>query len=538
MKKTLIYLVLAAIILPGCTKNFDDINTDPLQVGASVFDPNYLLSSSQYLVANQSYYNTFLFESMWTQTLASTSTVTSNYLSNGDKYVPSSNTLDYQGRFWNLGYGSSDEFGTGAASLAVEMYNLTKGKEEYTNLNAVSIIMKVMIMQQITDVYGDVPYTQALQAKTNNITQPVYDTQQSIYTNMLTELETAITQLDASKKAPTADLFYKGDITKWKKLGYSLMLKLAMRLTKVDAATAQKYAEKAFAGGTFSSIADNAIVKGDNSTGFATPASKALNVDVYETRWSKTLIDYLKANSDPRLSIVAEVPADGLKANQTTGAGNTSAAVQIGLPNGYDLKGGATDITKEPNYPGSTGSGADVTPIGKYSRPRTSLYCNRNGASFILTYAESELLLAEAAVRGWNTGDKSTHYKNAVSAALQSLVSFGSDGAISATVADAYALAHPLDITSTTNSLKQINEQLWATNSTFFNFVETWINWKRSGYPVLTPVNYTGNFSGGVIPRRHPYPVTEGSLNGKNYQDAVSRLSGGDNWSSRVWWDK
>ncbi|WP_369804183.1 SusD/RagB family nutrient-binding outer membrane lipoprotein [Siphonobacter sp. SORGH_AS_0500] len=151
----------------------------------------------------------------------------------------------------------------------------------------------------------------------------------------------------------------------------------------------------------------------------------------------------------------------------------------MSLPNGYDLTGGATDITKSPNYPGGTGSGADATPIGKYSRP-TSVFRNQSGPLFVLTYAETELLLAEAATRGYSvTGSAATHYKNAVSAGLQSLAKFGTATTISAATADAYATAHPL-VTST--ALKQINEQYWATTSILQNFIEAWSNWRRSGY--------------------------------------------------------
>ena len=81
-----------------------------------------------------------------------------------------------------------------------------------------------------------------------------------------------------------------------------------------------------------------------------------------------------------------------------------------------------------------------------------------------------------------------------------------------------------------------INEQIWATTSTFANFVETWNNWKRSGYPELTPVNYTGNFSSGQIPRRQPFPASESSTNTESLQNAVARM-GGDSWTTRVWWD-
>lgn len=539
MKKLLIYIGItsAALLHAGCTKNFEDLNTDPLKTSADQFDANYLLTSAQYMYSSQGY-NISLFTSMWAQTMASTSSLSSNYLSNADKYVASSGTPDYQGRLWNNNYGRTDQFFTGAASAVYDAANLTKDDASKGKLNAICKIMKVMILQQVTDVYGDIPYTEALQGKMG-VTQPVYDQQQAIYNTMLGELEAAIAQLTSAQGEVTGDLYYKGDTDKWKKFAYSLMLRMAMRLTKVDAATAKTWAEKAVAGGTFASIADNAYIPTQNSTNHDNAQARVYNVDIYQTRWSKTFIDYLKANSDPRLGVIAEVPAAGLAANQTAGAGVTTASVQQGMPNGYDLNGGATDITNEPNYPGGTGAGADATPIGKYSRPRASIYANRSGNILVLTYAEIELLLAEAAARGWNVGGTAvTHYANGVSAALQTLATLGADATISAATANAYAATHPLNITSLEASLKQINEQYWATTGAFFNYVETWLNWKRSGYPVLTPVNYVGNFSGGTIPRRQPYPVTEPSLNSANYAEAVGRLSGGDTWTSRVWWDK
>lgn len=538
MKKLLIYIGIAsaALVHAGCNKDFDELNTDPLKTSADQFDPNYLLTSAQYMYSSQGY-NISLFTSMWAQTMASTSSLSSNYLSNADKYVPSSGTPDYQGRLWNNNYGRTDQFYTGAASAVYDAANLTKDDASKGKLNAICKIMKVMILQQVTDVYGDIPYTEALQGK-SGITQPVYDQQQAIYNTMLGELEAAIAQLSSAQGDAAGDLYYKGDADKWKKFAYSLMLRMAMRLTKVDAATAKTWAEKAAAGGTFASIADNAYIPTQNSTNHDNAQARVYNTDLYQTRWSKTFIDYLRANDDPRLGVIAEVPAAGLAANQSADPGNTDPAVQLGLPNGYDLNGGAKDITNSTGYPGGTGSGANATPIGKYSRPRASIYANRSGNILVLTYAEIELLLAEAAARGWNVGGTAvTHYANGVSAAMQTLATLGDDGAISAATANAYAAAHPLNITSLDASLKQINEQYWATTGAFFSYVETWINWKRSGYPVLTPVNYTGNFSGGTIPRRQPYPVTEASLNATNYAEAVSRL-GGDDWTKRVWWDK
>src|SRR5690606_28447548 len=120
----------------------------------------------------------------------------------------------------------------------------------FANVNAVAAIMKVLNVQYITDTYGDAPYSQALQAR-DAITLPAYDKQQAIYTSMLTDLESALNSIDPSKPKPTADISsLGGDMAKWKRFGYSLMLRLAMRLVKADPALAQTWAEKAYAGGT------------------------------------------------------------------------------------------------------------------------------------------------------------------------------------------------------------------------------------------------------------------------------------------------
>src|SRR5207237_8112975 len=122
---------------------------------------------------------------------------------------------------------------------------------------------------------------------------------------------------EASKILPNNDVIYGGDIAKWKKFGYSLMLRLAMRLTKVDAGTAQSWAEKAAAGGTFASIDDNARILSNNSNGFSNANINALTVadDYREVRWSEPFIDYLKSTSDPRLSAIAEVSQPDLANN-------------------------------------------------------------------------------------------------------------------------------------------------------------------------------------------------------------------------------
>jgi hypothetical protein len=448
-----------------------------------------------------------------------------------DKYVQSSNTLSYTAGAWNDAFRS--------ASLSNEIIKIYGADPTRVNSVAAATVMKAMALAYATDVYGDIPYTEAFKGA-EGLNAPKYDKQQDVLKGLLAELESASKMFDASKQALAADLIYNKDVTKWKKLANSMMLRIAMRFTKRDAAFAKAWAEKAYAGGVFTSIADDAFMKSDNANGYTNPNNRAYDIpaDLYEVRWSKTLIDWLKATNDPRVSTIAEV-VTGFAANNSLAAGDNTYAKQIGMPNGYDMNGGATDITKAPGYPGPSGTGTDVTPIGNYSRPRGQ-YRDRNGVEFFITYAETELLLAEAAVRGWSVGaNAATHYANGLKAGMMTMANMGATAAIPEATIDAYVAANPLDVSSTAASLKMINEQFWATTGTLMNGTEAWSNWRRSGYPVLTPVVYAGNFSGGQVPRRQLYPTGEASLNGTNYNTGVAGLTpGSDSWSSRVWWDQ
>lgn len=542
-KKTKIFLYMcsaALLTMGGCTKKFDAINTDPTKATADQYDPNLLLGSEEeeYINATTGYSGALLLQSMWAQILSSAAYP--SYYSNGDKYVASGNLNSYDASLWNHCYNS--------AGYAYNIQSLINGKSTLSNLSGISTIVELMDFMTLTDTYGDVPYTQALQAKTGALL-PVYDSQQSIYTSILAKLDSVLPTLDATKAIPSYDIFsYAKDadaatyIAQWKKFGYSLMLRMAMRLTKVDAATAQKYAEKAYAGGTFTGIGDDAYITFDHTHNYNNNNTSAYQVaeDFSEVKWGANVISLLKAVNDPRLGVIAEVPQAGktAAANESL-AGDATPANQVGMPSGYDQLGGATDISKAPGYPGSTGTGNDVYAVGKYSRPSIGEYISLNTPAFIINYAETELLLAEAAARGWSVGaSASVHYANGLTAALQSYATLSSYGTIAAGTITAYVAANPLVTTSLTVELAQINTQYWLTTGTLFDFDEAWTNWRRSGYPLLTPVNYAGNFTGGTIPRRQAYPSTEPQTNPSNYQAAVGKLSGGDQYSSTVWWDK
>jgi hypothetical protein len=169
--------------------------------------------------------------------------------------------------------------------------------------------------------------------------------------------------------------------------------------------------------------------------------------------------------------------------------------------------------------------------MAAYSR-LNNIILNTAAPNLILTYAETELLLADAAKRWGNAGDAATHYKNGVIAAVTQLSVYGPAG----TISDAAALTYYNNVAyNDGNALNQINTQYWL--CTLMDEYESWSNWRRTGYPLLTPTNYPGNVTGGTIPRRMTYPPSQKITNLANYNAAAAQLTGGDKMTSRVWWD-
>lgn len=148
-----------------------------------------------------------------------------------------------------------------------------------------------------------------------------------------------------------------------------------------------------------------------------------------------------------------------------------------------------------------------------------------------MTASEAQLLAADAVQRGYVSGDATTYFRKGVSLGIRAFVHYGI--AVDLAAADTYANGLTLS-----NPEQDINEQIWATCGTTYNFYESYANWRRTGIPALTPTDYPTSVIGAAIPRRFTYPVAEQSVNGANYQAAVAALTGGDVLTSRVWWDK
>ena len=184
-----------------------------------------------------------------------------------------------------------------------------------------------------------------------------------------------------------------------------------------------------------------------------------------------------------------------------------------------------------------------------YSQPNRSTYGDPTGPTFVCTAAQTNLLLAEAALRGYISGDAKTFYEAGVRCAMKQFSAFPSANAkalvgtyLTDAAINAYLAANPYDAAK---AYEQINTQYWI--NCFFDEYETYANWRRSGYPVLEEKTHLqpnfssmGNWGPGIV-RRMPYPSDEVQINGANYKEALNRLGlqTEDNFNNtRVWWDK
>jgi hypothetical protein len=520
MKLQSIFTLAGAVILivfTSCQKDLLKTNTDPNSVSVDVFDPNNILTATQlyYTGSTDNGIEVEETEIMGAGCFIQHWASTSGYFF-GDKYLLSTGG-------WSSFF---DHTYTTAVKNAVDVYTTTTGKPQYKNLHQIARIMKALVFERITDVYGDVPYFLAGQAYHTSIYFPRYDKQKDIYADLLKEVAEAVDSLDENGDKPKGDMFYfaaADQIGQWKKFGNTLLLRMAMRLTKVDPAMAQAYATK-LQGLTMTSNSDNAIVlHGTNDPLTINRIYRGIGEDgaiQLSGQISKTFIDFLKNNNDPRLAVLAfTYDSTFAPGDQPTGSANP--ADQHGLPNGYDAGNTAHGIISYPGYLGNT---------NLYSRPSPIIF-NPTAPTLVLTYAESELLLADAAKR-WGIGDAETHYKNGVLAAITQLAVYGAGGAISDADAQTYYDAHPY---ADANGLDMINTQFWA--ATFFNEYEAWSNYRRTGFPALVPVSYPGSQSLGAIPRRMDYSTIDKQVNADNYNAAVGGLQGGDKITSRMWWD-
>lgn len=498
-------LLIGLIVLQSCDEGFEELNVDPTK--ATEMDLSYKFPSAVLYASGQRYESwraNLIYSSTMIQHIANTETYWS-----GDKYLL--NTA-YAEAFWTAMYPQA------VKSIEDMKYGLEQMGDSTSVDYAIVRTLRVYQYHKLTDLYGDVPYSEAGKAFIDGDLRPAYDAQEDIYADMLNELEESVVIFEAggTSSLGSADILFEGDINKWRKWANSLMLRLAMRMTKVDETAAQQWAQKAIEGGVMESNADIAYVVHEEGNGIVQNGNGETFTADGTPRMSDTFIEFLQ--DDPRLTIYASLPATDSEDNTRSDAERLNPVAQRGLPNGLD-NSMLRDLTGESN-------------TNDYSEPNRFYMTSEAAPMFFQTYAEVEFMMAEAAYRwGLAGGDAEAHYNAGVRAAMNYLELYSPQAAISESEIDSYLADNAYD---ESNALEQINTQYWA--ATFLNEIEAYSNWRRSGYPELTPVNYPGNVTNGTIPRRLTYMTSEQSTNAENYNAAV-QSQGPDLLTTRIWWD-
>lgn len=461
-------------------------------------------------------------------------------------------------------------YSVGIKNLVDAIHN----SKDMPNTNAALRIHRVYLMSILTDTYGDIPCSEAGLGFIEGISNPKYDKQEDIYNWFFAELKDCVSQLGTGSDRISGDVTsLNGDTDLWKKYANSLILRFAMRISDVNPALAQQEFEGVLASesGYIGNSNENAYVKyldapftlydGSRDLDFR---ANALSEILYgqdptsPTFVCSTLYNMLKDNNDPRLLKICrnyinttrsetkpegcfDVTDDmiawenaggtGVQANDpgaawwdqwpTVPATSEIPTLQQ-LVNNYPDKG-----YDQSNYP------------ARMTRPFLALAFEQpNCPGILITSAEVEFLLAEAATKGWAVqGDAESHYEAGIRAAMQLLNDcYDIVGKISETDINDYIAANPLG----DNPKEQINKEAYILHLT--NPAEAWANLRRSDYPVLQDRAKFGNFTytcvdGFNTPVRLKYPNLEAKYNSVNYKEAIERLGGTDDWHKRMWWD-
>ena len=370
----------------------------------------------------------------------------------------------------------------------------TIGNGSKDNQIALARILKAYYFLNLTDRYGDIPYSQAL--KGGEAFSPVYDKQQDIYTDLFKELTEAVAQIKENEAKVGGDVILNGDMAAWKRFANTVRMIMGLRLSKVDPAKGKTEYNAAVAAGVLTSNAQNISYKfiaGDpnNSNPWY---NNYITSNRNDYAISKTMTDYMQPKNDPRLPIYAEVLAGG---------------VVKGLPSGRNVA---------------------VNIPAAYSR--VGLYFRSQGSPVVLlSFAQVLFMKAEAAKIGYTSGgdaEAELNYKAAIKASWEQY------GVFTQAAYDTYMALSVVKYDAAGGYRKIITEK-WVHGYLNHSW-EAYNDWRRTGFPILTSAVDAVDARG--IPLRTGYPTTESALNTTNYNDAVTRIGGKDDNYGKIWWVK
>lgn len=354
------------------------------------------------------------------------------------------------------------------------------------NQIAIIDIMMVYTYQNLVDTFGNVPYSQSNQLTT--VTLPAYDDAAGIYADMITRLDGDIQSLDTSNSSSlgAADLYYNGDVAKWKKFGNSLLLKLGIAIADSNPSLAQATATKAIGYGVMSSASDNCQLAYLAASPNFSPVYENVSASGRnDFVGGKTLVDYMNTNADARITKYFKPVG-----NTTNYVGQT-----IGLPAAF----------------------ANFSAPGDFAYTSTT-------PGILLSYTEVAFYLTEASARWGIGGVPAINYANAISASF-------TEWGLTANAA-AYIAAHPYNAG---NWKQSVGEQAWV--AMYNQPLTSWNFWRRLDYPVLQVATNAIPAAGGKVPVRMQYPAREASTNSANYAAAGAAI-GGDKLTTKLFWDK
>ena len=479
-------ILLAGLLMLGaCEKDFLDVNKNPNQpeqVEAKQILPTSIAHTA-YVMGNEYQIIGGFWAQYWTQG------PTGSQYSIYDQYLISNTTFD---RPW------SDLYSAPLMDLKDIIRKTENGNSKYAG---VAKILQAYIYQVLTDLHGDIPFTEALKAE-DGIFAPKYDSQQTVYDGLIPLVDEGINLINSytgDDIYPQEDDFiYHGDMDLWLKFANTLKLKIYMRQSEIRPGLAQT-GITALAGNGIGFLEDGEDAEMqfiDQLFGQNPLYMQIASLGSFNILASNSGLNYLINNNDPRV--------DAFYRRATSG---DSAGTHNGINQGQG---------KEPNF-----GGPDVVS-GWFSKP-SFVVAGPESPVVFMSAAESYFLQAEAVARGWMTGDAKALYESGITSSF-------TRWEFDATEASAYyaqpAIDYPVAGTIP-DQVKAIVTQKWVSmNGT--ECAEAWTEWRRTGYPDFLIVSLTsqiGNFFPGVL----LYPNSEQTLNPNTPPQ--------HNVKDKVWWD-
>lgn len=498
-------LAVAVFFAASCDEGFDELNTS--KTGAISIDPVYQLNNAVISTSSGGAAggSSLIYDIGIVQQIISPNSGVLTGANYNQDNRQATQTL-WQGYFRNVIRNTTD------------IIDKTKDTPERSNLMNMARILQSYGFMLLTDAYGDIPYTEAGKGFIDLAFFPSYDAQETIYPAIIQELGSAASALSESGRIETADVLYGGDITQWKKFANSLILRAGMRLSKVNPTQAQQIVGGVDLANLILTNLDNAAVRHDNNyqNGIGVTLNGTEGANFYLT---EPFVNHLKNNNDPRLAAIAVRYVGATSGpEQVPDRASFDPADQVGMPMGHDNS----------TIP-AIATGLGLASFYDFTQADRRRVTKQTAPAYLVTAAQTQLLLAEARQRGWITaGSADEYFENGVRAHMVQLGIVDEGSAIDPADIDTYLTNHPYD-----GTLEQINEEYWI--ASFLAGPEAFANFRRSGYPDLAPNPYPGREIEGFI-RRLTYPNSEISVNPENVGEAISRM-GPDKLDTRVWWD-